>query len=190
LPDAAPHGAYRCKGEERDCVYITAYGLTPGRKNDRWCVIAVFNDEEWRAFCCVIGDPPWTKDTRFATLAGRKENEEELDRLVEEWTRERSPEEVMLLMQRAGVPAGVVQDAEDMLVHDPHMRARGYYVYLDHPEAGHTAYDGLPFRLSDTPGQLSRPAPRMGEHTDFVCKEILGMAEEEINQCFVEGVFE
>jgi len=161
-----------------------------GKKNDRWCVIAVFSDAEWRAFCRVIGDPPWTKEAKFATLVGRKENEEELDRLVEEWTRERSPEEVMLLMQQAGVPAGVVQDAEDMLVHDPHMRARGYYVYLDHPEAGHTAYDGPSFRLSDTPGQLSRPAPLMGEHTDFVCKEILGMAEEEVNQCFVEGVFE
>ena len=96
----------------------------------------------------------------------------------------------MLLMQRAGVPAGVVQDAEDVLVHDPQVRARGYYVYLDHPEAGHTAYDGTPFRLSATPGQPSRPAPRMGEHTDVVCKEILGMSEGEINQCYVEGVFE
>jgi len=190
LTNAAPHGAYRCKGEDRDCVYITADGPVHGKKNDRWCVIAVFSDAEWRAFCRVIGDPPWTKEAKFATLVGRKENEEELDRLVEEWTRERSPEEVMLLMQQAGVPAGVVQDAEDMLVHDPHMRARGYYVYLDHPEAGHTAYDGPSFRLSDTPGQLSRPAPLMGEHTDFVCKEILGMAEEEVNQCFVDGVFE
>lgn len=190
LPCAAPHGVYRCKGKERDCVYITAYGLMPGKKNDRWCVIAVFNDEEWRAFCRVIGDPAWTKDDKFATLVGRKENEDELDRLVEEWTRERSPEEVMLLMQRAGVPTGVVQDAEDVLVHDPQVRARGYYVYLDHPEAGHTAYDGTPFRLSATPGQPSRPAPRMGEHTDVVCKEILGMSEGEINQCYVEGVFE
>ena len=96
----------------------------------------------------------------------------------------------MLLMQREGVPAGVVQDAEDVLVHDPQMRARGYYVYLDHSEAGHTAYDGTPFKLSATPGQVSRPAPLMGEHTDFVCKEILGMTEEEVNQCFVDGVFE
>ncbi len=190
LPYAAPHGAYRCRGEERACVYLSAQGPTPGKKDDRWCVIAVFDDEQWGAFCRAIGDPPWAKDPKFATLMGRKENEDELDRLVEEWTRERSPEEVMMLMQQAGVPAGVVQDAEDTLVNDPHIRARGYYVYLDHPEAGHTAYDGFAFKLSATPGQLRRPGPRLGEHTDFVCKEILGMSEEEVNQCFVDGVFE
>jgi len=189
-PYAAPHGAYRCKGEDRDCVYVTTEGPTPGRKNDRWCVIAVFNDEEWRAFCRVIGNPLWTQNTKFATLVARKENEDKLDSLVEEWTKERIPKEVMFLMQQAGVPAGVVQDAEDILIHDPHMRARGHYVYLDHPEAGHTAYDGPPFRLSATPGNPSQPAPRLGEHTDFVCREVLGMSEEEINECFVERVFE
>jgi crotonobetainyl-CoA:carnitine CoA-transferase CaiB-like acyl-CoA transferase len=190
LPRASPHGAYRCKGEERDCVRITAQGPMPGIKDDRWCVIAIFNDEQWKAFCHVIGDPEWTKDAKFATLLARKENEMELDCLVEEWTKERNPEEVMLVMQQAGVPAGVVQDAEDMLIHDPHIRARGYYVYLDHPEAGHTAYDGAAFRLSATQGKASRPAPRLGEHTDLVCKEVLGMSEEEINQLYVDGVFQ
>jgi len=190
IPYAAPHGCYRCKGEDRDCIYYTAMGPAPGRKDDRWCVIAVFTDAEWEAFCNVIGNPPWTSDPRFATLLGRKENEDELDRLVEEWTQERSPEEVMLLMQRAGVPAGVVQDAEDILVHDPQIRARGYYVYVDHSETGHSAYDGSGFKLSATPGTLSSGAPRIGEHTEFVCKEILGMADEEINVLLAEGVLE
>jgi len=187
---AAPHGAYRCKGERRECVYISARGPKKGTKDDRWCVIAVFTDEHWKAFCRVIGEPPWTKEPRFATLTARKENEDELDRLVGLWTIEKTPEEVMMLMQAAGVPAGVCQDGEDTLVLDPHMKARGYYTYLDHPEAGRTAYDGPPFRLSETPGRLSMPAPRMGEHTDFVCKTILGMSEEEINQCIVDHVFE
>jgi crotonobetainyl-CoA:carnitine CoA-transferase CaiB-like acyl-CoA transferase len=190
LPHAAPHGAYRCKGEDKDCVYITANGPVPGKKSDRWCVLAVFNDEQWRAFCRVIGDPTWTKDSRFSTMVARKENEDELDRFVEEWTKERSPEEVMMKMQQEGVPAGIVQDAEDMLDRDPHMKDRGYYVYLDHPEAGRIANDGPPFRLSVTPGQLKRAAPLMGEHTEYVCQEILGMSEEETNQCYVDEVFE
>lgn len=95
-----------------------------------------------------------------------------------------------MLMQRAGVPAGVAQDAEDILIHDPHLKARGYYVYLDHPEAGHTAYDGVPFRLSATPGEPRSPAPCLGEHTEFVCKEILQMADEEFDELLVEGVVE
>ncbi|MBN1615354.1 MAG: CoA transferase [Deltaproteobacteria bacterium] len=187
---AAPHGAYRCKGERRECVYISARGPKKGTKDDRWCAIAVLTDAHWQAFCRAIGEPSWTKEPRFATLSARKENEDELDRLVEQWTIDRAPEEVMLLMQAAGVPAGVCQDGEDTLILDPHMKARGYYVYLDHPEAGRTAYDGPPFRLSETPGKLRMPAPRMGEHTDFVCKNILGMSEQEINDCIVDQVFE
>jgi benzylsuccinate CoA-transferase BbsF subunit len=190
LPYAAPHGCYPCKGEDRDCIYLTPLGPVPGRKDDRWCVIAVFTDDEWRAFCDVIGNPAWTEDPKFATLLGRKENEDELDALVADWTRERPPEEVMLLMQRAGVPAGVVQDGEDVLTQDPHLRARGYYVYQDHSEAGHTAYDGIAFKLSATPGKLSSPAPRIGEHTEYVCKEIIQMAAEEFDELLVEGVIE
>ncbi|KPJ54454.1 MAG: hypothetical protein AMJ37_00555 [Dehalococcoidia bacterium DG_18] len=193
IPYAAPHGCYRCKGEDRDCVYYNMYSVPheiPGRKDDRWCVIAVFSDEEWEAFCDVISNPPWTRDRKFSTLLGRKENEDELDSLVQEWTIQRSPEEVTMLMQQAGVSAGVVQDAEDILVHDPQLRARGYYVYLDHSVTGHSAYDGIAFKLSETPGKLTRPAPRIGEHSEYVCKEILGMAEKEINDYLVEGVLE
>ena len=70
------------------------------------------------------------------------------------------------------------------------MRARGYYVYLDHSVTGHSAYDGIGYKLSETPGKLTRAAPRIGEHTEYVCKEILGMAEEEVNEYLVEGVLE
>jgi crotonobetainyl-CoA:carnitine CoA-transferase CaiB-like acyl-CoA transferase len=189
LSYAAPHGVYRCKGEDRDCVYITASGPKKGKKNDRWCVITVFNEEQWKGFCRVLGNPHWVEDPKFKTLADRKMNEDELDRFIEEWTHEKSPEDIMHRMQQAGVPAGIVQDAEDILTRDPHIKDRGYYVYLDHAEAGHIANDGLPFRLSETPGQISRPAPLMGEHTELVCQKILGMTEEETNQCYVDEVF-
>jgi crotonobetainyl-CoA:carnitine CoA-transferase CaiB-like acyl-CoA transferase len=169
LPYAAPHGAYRCQGD------------------DRWCVIAVFSDAEWRALCQAIGDPQWCHEERFATLQGRKENEDELDRLVEGWTSTRTAEEVMATLQAVGVAAGVVQNARDVLENDPHLKERGYYAYLDHPEAGRTAYDGPGFRLGKTPGTL-RPAPMLGEHTEFVCKEVLQMDDEEVAQLVIDGV--
>ncbi len=190
IPNAVPHGCYRCKGEDRDCTYVTSIGPASGKKDDRWCVITVFTSEQWKALCRVMGSPEWTGDPKFSTHLTRKENEDELDRLIQDWTSVRSPEEVMIELQKAGVPAGVVQDGEDVLVHDPHLRARDYFVYLDHSETGHSAYDGIAYKLSATPGKLSRPAPRIGEHTEFVCKEILGMDDEEYTELLVEEVLE
>ena len=170
-PHAAPHGAYRCQGD------------------DRWCTIAVFNDEEWGAFCEVIGEPAWTKQPRFDTLPARKENEDELDRLVENWTTKFTPEEVMHKMQAAGIAAGVVQSGKD-LIEDPQLEHRHHFWYLNHPEMGTCAYDGPPFRLSETPAELNMPAPCLGEHTDYVCTQILGMSDEEFIGLLNEGVFE
>lgn len=189
LPHAAPHGCYRCKGENKG-INSTPGDPPPPAHSDRWCVVTVFTDRQWNAFCDAIGSPPWTADRKFSSLPARKENEDELDHLIGEWTIQRRPEEVMMLMQQAGVPAGVVQNGEDVLVHDPHLKSRNHYVYLDHSETGHSAYDSFAYRLSGTPGKLAGPAPRLGEHTEFVCKEILGMDDEEFTELLVEEVIE
>jgi benzylsuccinate CoA-transferase BbsF subunit len=170
-PCAAPHGAYRCQGE------------------DRWCTIAVFHDEEWEAFRNVIGQPTWTQDSKFATALSRKTNEEELDKLVENWTSKLPAEEVMGRMQAAGIAAGVVQSGKD-LVEDPQLKHRHHFWYLNHPEMGPCAYDGPPFKLSETPAELRMPAPCLGEHTEYVCTQILGMPDEEFIELLAEGVFE
>ena len=191
LPHAAPHGVYRCMGEAREVDYCAMPESVPERKKkeERWCAIAVFTEEEWRSFCTVLGNPSWTEDERFSTFDARKANEDELDRLIEEWTARRSPEDVMMLMQQAGVAAGVVQDGEDLLSRDPQLKERGFYVWLDHPEAGRIAHDGLTFALSATPGEIRR-APLLGEHNELVYGEILGLSEDEVNQLITEGVLE
>ncbi len=171
LTYAAPHNAYRCRGE------------------DRWCAIAVFTDEEWKSFCRVIGNPSWTDDSKFTTLLARKKNEEELDRLVEEWTINYSPEEVMSMMQAAGVPAGVLETAEDMLEHDPQLKHRHYFWELDHPEVGKYRTARPSFVLSKTPYEMRR-APLLGEHNEYALKKVLGMSDEEIAELVIEGVTE
>ncbi len=170
-PYAAPHGAYRCRGE------------------DRWCAIAVFTDEEWESFGKVVGNPAWTKDAKFSTLLARKKNKEELDRLVEEWTVNYSAEEVMTLMQAAGVAAGVLQTGEDLLEHDPQLKHRHFFWELDHPEIGKYHAPRSPFVLSKSPGELRR-APLLGEHSEYALKEILGMSDEEVAKLVVEGIIE
>lgn len=169
-PCAAPHGIYRCRGE------------------DRWCAITVSSDEEWDSFCKVIGNPKWTTDFSFATLLDRKRNEEELDRMVEEWTIKHSAEEIMTWMQYAGVPAGVVATGEDVW-NDPQLTHYKEFYELEHPEMGMCACLRCPVELSKSSYEIRRP-PLLGEHTEYVCREFLMMPDEEFASLLLEGVFE
>ncbi|MBI2911577.1 MAG: CoA transferase, partial [Chloroflexi bacterium] len=166
---AAPHGVYPCAGE------------------DNWCAIAVTSEVEWQAFRFAIDDPPWTRRETFSTLESRLHNQDELDERVATWTRTREASEVMDLLQKAGVPAGAVQNAADLLTRDPQLRARGHFLRLEHPEAGPTSHHALPFRLSRTPPRFL-PAPLLGQHNDYVLGQVLGLPEEEINRLIVDGV--
>ena len=168
---AAPHGAYRCRG------------------NDRWCAISVFTDEEWDSFCKVVGNPPWTKDSKFTTLLSRVENNEELDCFVEEWTIHFTAEQVMAMMQAAGVPAGVASNAED-LFQDPQLKHYHHFHDLDHPAIGKCAYyQGPGFRLSEADYEVARP-PLLGEHNEYVYTKILGIPDDEFVQLMEDGVFD
>ena len=170
-PSAVPHNAYRCRGD------------------DSWCVIAVTTDQEWQALTKAIGQPGWTQDHRFATFLKRKENEEELDKLVENWTINYSAEEVMYRLQPAGVPAGVVEKAQD-LHQDPQLKHRNHFWVLEHPVIGHHTYDAPAFRLSKTPAEPRSPAPTIGQHNELVFSQILGLSDDELSQLLVEGVLE
>ncbi len=168
-PSAAPHGVYPCAGE------------------DSWCAIAVTNDAEWQALCRAMDDPLWTREERFSSMESRLAHQDALDDLVATWTRKRAAAEAMELLQEAGVPAGAVQNAADLLTRDPQLRARGHFLRLDHPEAGTSPHHALPFRLSRTPPRLL-PAPLLGQHNDHVLGEILGLSEEEINRLIIDQV--
>ena len=171
LSYAAPHGAYRCSGE------------------DRWCAIAVFTDEEWQNFCEVIGNPKWTKEIKFSTLWARKENEDELDSLISEWTINYPAEQVMEQMQSAGVAAGVLQNSIDMQEYDPQLKHRHFYWSLEHPEVGRYTALRPNFVVSKAPYEIKR-APLLGEHNEYVLKEILGMSDDEIAELVIQGVLD
>lgn len=168
-PHAVPHGAYRCKGE------------------DQWCVIAVFNDEEWHAFCRASEHPALEADSRFATHDARKAHEDELDRLIAEWTCHLAAGDIMKRLQAAGVRAGIVQSVED-LFSCPQLVHRQQWRKLDHPEFGSYEYEAPPFILSETPADLSRRSPLLGEHNDYVFGEVAGLSRDEIQKLKEEGV--
>jgi crotonobetainyl-CoA:carnitine CoA-transferase CaiB-like acyl-CoA transferase len=98
--------------------------------------ITVFTEAEWESFCKAIGNPLWTKDERFSSLALCKNHEDELEQLVGEWTISHENTEITELLQAAGVPAGVVQDARDVLESDQQLKERNFLICLTHPVLG------------------------------------------------------
>jgi len=168
-PGLAPQGCYRSKGR------------------DRWVAIVISSEEEWASFCRAIGSPPWCGEERFATVAGRLENHDELDRLIEGWTRRRDPRQAMEILQRSGVSAGAVLDTGE-LVGDPHLEERGYFERVTHPEAGTHLHPGMPWKLSRTPGGIRGPAPCFAEHNDYVFGQLLGLSPDEVSSLAEEGV--
>ena len=170
-PDSCPHGAYPCRGE------------------DRWCLISVFNEKEWKALKGIMGNPAWAESEKFSTLKSRKLNEDEIDRLIAAWTINHVDQDLMCRLQEAGVPAGMVKNGRD-IQEDPQLAHRGHLVRMRHQEMGNVNYDCPPFRLSLTPLHMEMPSPCLGEHTELVCREFLKMTDEEFFELLSENVFE
>ena len=166
----APHNVYPCWGV------------------DRWLAIAVETDEEFAALARVMEKPELADDPRFATAAARKRNEADLDAIISEWTRLRDRDLMACQLGEAGVAAAPSRDARD-LMRDPHLRARGVFVELDHPETGPRDFVGLPWRMSGCQPALKRP-PLLGEHNDYVFGELLGLDEAEIARLKESGIIE
>ena len=110
---AAPHGIYQCRGDEQ------------------WCAIAVFSQEDWERLAGIMGRPELINDSRFSTLEDRKANEDTLDEIVEEWTSQLDAQELTVLLQEAGVPAGAVQNAREVM-EDPQIIARNHFRRVVH----------------------------------------------------------
>ena len=168
---AAPHGAYPCKGD------------------DRWVTITCMTDTHWAGLRQALGDPAWMRDERFATLLGRKRDEDELETLLADATRPWEAEALVQVLQAAGVPAGAVHSNEGVLA-DPQLAHRGHFVYYDKPKIGRHVVQRSEFRLSRAEAARNWPSPFIGEHTRKVCREILGMADAEIEPLIEEGVLE
>ncbi|MFA5375397.1 MAG: CoA transferase [Dehalococcoidia bacterium] len=165
----APHGCYRTKGD------------------DRWIVIAVSCDEEWRTLCQVMDNQQWSRDERFVDLAGRLAHQDELDRMIEKWTIGYDHIELANILQSHGIKAGAVLDAAD-LVNDPHLKERRFFEEIEHPEAGKHIMPGISWKMSRTPGRIESPAPCFSEHNQYVFGKLLGMSDEEIEKLAQEGV--
>lgn len=157
----SPNGVFRAAGE------------------DKWVAVTVRSDEEWQRMATLIGGPSLAGDPRFATVEARMANEDELERIVQEWSSRRSPAQAEEAMQAIGVPAHRVSDTYD-IAEDEQLAHRGSLVKISHPIAGETVVDASRFDLSETPARYDRHAPRFGEDNDYILSEILNYPPERI----------
>jgi benzylsuccinate CoA-transferase BbsF subunit len=156
----APHNVYTCRG------------------TDRWVTIACRTDEEWRRLAEIMHRPELAEDERFATMEARYAHRGELDPLITEWTSTLEPRWIFHRLQRDGIPAGVVYPEAEVF-EDRHLRERGFFLTVTHPEAGTHEYAGPAWLASHTPREIWRHAPRLGEDNEYVYRELLGFSDEE-----------
>jgi benzylsuccinate CoA-transferase BbsF subunit len=180
----APHGVYECLAEDG---------------TDRFVAIAVTSDEQWRALAEELGGSgaaagagpgaarPFADDPRFASPEARLAAAAELDRLVAAWTAGQRAEDVEARLQRRGVPAHVCASSADW-TRDPQLAHRGHLRGLPHPDFGTATVEGPRYLLSETPGEVSRPAPRFGQDNEYVLRTLLGYDAASYERLLTDGV--
>ena len=166
---SAPHGCYKCLGQ------------------DRWCVIAVFNECEWKALVKALGSPGWASDPKFSTISRRIKNENELDEKLNGWTKTHSAEEVVEILQSAGIPAGIVQDAAD-IAKDAHLLERKCFLKMRHPTLGQIIADKSPIRFEKKSPAGWKPSPLLGEDNWHVYRNLLELTDREFRAYVKKGV--
>ena len=164
----APHGVFRCLGEEK------------------WVAISVETGAQFRSLSQATGNPVWADDARFATSAARLENQDALEALLQQWTIDMEVDAVVAALQAAGVPAAPVSDTAEVLA-DPHLLERGFVAPVKHPVAGARPAITLPWAADGQRGDVVRPAPTFGQHNEWVLKELLQLPNEEYERMVSSG---
>src|SRR5262249_34579585 len=190
LPEAiveyTMNGAAPPRDGNRD-PHMAPHGVFPAAGDDRWLAITIEDDAAWRRFAQVIGRPDLAADTRFATLAGRKRHEDELEELVAAWTATQEPDAAVATLQDAGIPAFVAAPNRD-IAEDPHLAARGFPLTLPQPQAravrgvGEMMGLGVAWRMSRSGSRVRRAAPILGQDTDDVLRDVCGYGTDEIDR--------
>jgi crotonobetainyl-CoA:carnitine CoA-transferase CaiB-like acyl-CoA transferase len=165
---------------------LSPFGCYPCRYDDTWIVIAGETDDHWRNLVAAMGATSWADAPRLIDRAGRCANRDEIDRGISAWTRAFTPHQLLYKLQRAGVPAGIAMNGEQ-IYHDPHLRARGHLVAVEHSPWGKLTHLGLPAIPSLSKVCADQRAPWLGDDNDYVFKRVLGLSQEEISAGVAAG---
>lgn len=159
----------------------TVYPFDLFSASDGFFVLAAYDPRTYPRFCEAIGRPDLVEAQEFATVDQRWTNRAQMKKIIENWSSRRTVDEVLEIMGEAGVPAAPVLNIQDIAESD-HIDARNILIDIEHPKAGKTRIPIIPVKFSETPACIERPSPQLGQHTDEVLGDLLGMTEEEIGQ--------
>jgi crotonobetainyl-CoA:carnitine CoA-transferase CaiB-like acyl-CoA transferase len=171
---AAPHGVFRCADED-------------GR--ERWIAIVVHDDDDWGRLVQALGRPAWAQEAALASTAGRLAHVDAIEATLADWCRAQHAGPLAESLQRAGVEAAPVLDLGDVY-DDPQLAHRRHFRTVEHPVLGRHPAETHAIRFSAMEPVVSCPAPRLGEHTDAVLRDVLGMSAEEIASLRAAGALE
>jgi len=180
-PLMAPHGVFRCLDRPEKIA---------GHAIDQWVAIVCEDDTDWARLARAMERPELGADARFATLAARKANEDELEAIITVWTSGRRAAEVVEKLQNAGIAAAVVADNKYLSEEDAHLRARDYFVYREHPEVGKKQHCGVPWKMNRTKTEVRAAAPAIGMHTDEILTGLLGYSADDVQNLRAQGALE
>jgi len=167
----APWGAYPCAGSQQ------------------WVVIAVRDDEDWHKLCLTLGNPEWTKVPAYATVQGRRDAHDEIDARLADWTRSQPKGVVTMSLQMFGVPCAPMLTGSEQC-RDAHFQARGYPRWRHQQDLGWMAFEGPCFQASGMSDVVVFQAPRVGEHTRQIGRDLLGLSDADIEALVGAGVLE
>ena len=161
-------------------------GCYPCEGSDRWVVVTLYDEQDWRRFIAALGEPAWTRDAAFADHESRLRNQDGLDVRIAEWTSERGHVDVMEALQAAGVAAGAVLDQADAYA-DTQLRESGFFQEAHQEDTGTHLYPGAPYRRSGAYPRFRRGPVRLGEDNEYVYKRLLGYSDDEYARLEAEG---
>ncbi|MBX6391100.1 MAG: CoA transferase, partial [Frankia sp.] len=166
------------------------WGAFPTAGDDDWCVVTVRDDADWQALCRVIGRADLAADPTLADAGGRAGARERIEAALVGWLAGHGAVEAMHLLQNAGVPAGAMLRVAD-LPSFPYFTERGLLRLTEHPHLRRPFYlENAPVRSERMPDPPDRPAPLLGEHTEQIARELLGLTEAEIAELVSENVLQ
>ena len=168
------------------------YGVYPARGEDEWIAICITSDEQWRELCRLMGRPGFADSGEFSGESSRRSNMKKLDGMIAGWTRERDGAELAAALQSVGIAAGRASKNYQLLA-DPHLDARNFFVEINEPDVGTKVYPGQALRMDGMDRASWIPSARLGEHTEKILNELLGMNDARISQleqCETIGLFQ
>jgi benzylsuccinate CoA-transferase BbsF subunit len=168
---------------------MAPHGVYPVQGKDRWIAIAVEDDARWLAFRKVMGEPPVFASPELCSTEARLAARDHLDTVIAGVTAPHDGETLAARLQEAGVAAHIVNTTADLEL-DPQLNHRDHGWVIDHPVIGPITWDAPAWKLEKTPAHPDRPAPLLGQHNEYIYRDVLGYTEEEFISLLADGVID